>query len=211
VFAAGLTTLGLELAASRLLGSTFGTSNVVWANVIGLILVYLALGYYLGGRFADRHPHVTTFYRLVAWAAFVAGLIPLLAQPMLRWGAQVMVEVDTVVLFGSLAAMLALFSIPITMLGMVSPFAIRLVIQDTSMVGRAAGRIYAISTLGSILGTFLPVLVLIPALGTSLTFFALAGCLLVMALVGLTQVDWRGTLPLLWMPVALIVVTILVI
>src|SRR3990170_4433032 len=85
VFAAGMTTLAVELSASRLLGNVFGTSNLVWANIIGLILVYLTAGYFIGGRWADRSPHARTFYQLLAWAAFTAGLVPLVARPVLRF------------------------------------------------------------------------------------------------------------------------------
>src|SRR4030042_585134 len=85
-FAAGMTSLGIELAASRLLGNVFGTSNLVWANIIGLILVYLTAGYFLGGRWADRSPYARTFYRLVLWAAFTAGGHPLLGPPRPRGG-----------------------------------------------------------------------------------------------------------------------------
>src|SRR6266446_10983999 len=79
VFASGMTTLAIELSASRLLGSVFGTSNLVWANIIGLILIYLTAGYFIGGRIADRSPHPGTFYSLLAWAAFTACLVPLVA------------------------------------------------------------------------------------------------------------------------------------
>jgi hypothetical protein len=81
-FAAGMTSLGIELAASRLLGNIFGTSNLVWANIIGLILSACAAGY-SGWPLGDRSP-CHTFYRLVVWAAFTAGLIPIVAQPVLR-------------------------------------------------------------------------------------------------------------------------------
>src|SRR3972149_2657327 len=90
VFAGGMTTLAVELSASRLLGNVFGTSNIVWANIIGLILIYLTVGYFLGGRWADRSPHRHTFYRILAWGAFTAGLVPIAARPGLgRAGAAV--------------------------------------------------------------------------------------------------------------------------
>jgi predicted membrane-bound spermidine synthase len=208
VFMSGLTTLGLELSASRLLGTVFGTSNIVWANIIGLILIYLTAGYFLGGRIADRSPNAETFYRVIAWGAFTAGLIPIVARPVLRFAGAALLNVNAAVLVGSFVVVLILFSVPITLLGTVSPFAIRLAIEDTTSAGRVSGRMYAISTLGSIIGTFLPVLVLIPLIGTSLTFLLLAGLLLALALLGLAMVDRRKALMLAWMPVLLAMLAI---
>ncbi len=203
VFAGGLTTLGIELSASRLLGSVFGTSNIVWANIIGLILLYLTVGYFIGGRVADRHPNAVVFYRLVAWGAFTAGLVPLAARPTLMAAAAAVERIDAAVLLGSFGGTLILFAVPVTLLGMVSPFAIRLALEDASAAGQIAGRMYAISTMGSLLGTFLPVLVLIPSIGTRNTFLSLAGMLLAIGLAGLWMSDRRAALRLLWMPVAL--------
>lgn len=210
VFTSGLATLGIELSAARLLGTVFGTSNIVWANIIGLILLYLAAGYFLGGRLADRSPFPLTFYRVILWGAFTAGLIPILARPVLQVAARAVVRIDAAVLVGSFGVVLILFAVPITLLGTVSPFAIRLAIRETASAGRTAGRMYAISTIGSIIGTFLPVLLLIPAIGTNLSFMTLAGLLLAVALAGLAMVDWRKMLAFLWMPVVLIVLAIVV-
>jgi len=150
VFIAGLTTLGIELSASRLLGSVFGTSNIVWANIIGLILVYLTAGYFIGGRLADRYPHFITFYQILAWAAFTSGIVPIVARPVLLNAAYAVELLDTAVMVGSFLSILILFSVPITMLGIISPFAIRLSIEDTKDAGKVSGRVYAISTMGSI-------------------------------------------------------------
>jgi spermidine synthase len=198
VFVAGFTTLGLEMAASRLLGSVFGTTNLVWANIIGLILLYLTAGYFLGGRWADRSPHLTTFYRILAWGAFSAGLVPAVARPVLRFASEAVARLDAAVMAGSFLSVLVLFVVPITLLGCVSPFAIRLAIDDRQHAGRVSGRVYALSTLGSILGVFLPVLLLIPWLGTALTFLVLSMALLLVALIGLFRFDrqaaWRFSL-----------------
>src|SRR5258706_12822753 len=88
VFTAGMTSLAVELVGARLLGNVFGTSNLVWANIIGLILVYLTAGYFIGGRWADRSASPRTFYSLLLWAAFTASLVPVAAQPVLRFAAQ---------------------------------------------------------------------------------------------------------------------------
>lgn len=212
VFAGGLTTLGLEFAASRLLGSVFGTSNLVWASVIGLILIYLTAGYFLGGRWADRSPQPRTLYSLLAWGAFTAGLVPLVARPVLRLAAEAFDQLAVGVLFGSFAAVLILFSVPITLLGMISPFAIRLAISDPQQAGQVSGKIYAISTLGSFLGTFLPVLVTIPLIGTTATFFSFSLFLLLVALVGLWLAEGpRAAARLLWMLIVLALLAVFLI
>ena len=209
VFSAGMTTLALELSASRLLGSVFGTSNLVWASIIGLILIYLTLGYYLGGRWADRSPYRRTMYLVLAWGAFTSGLVPLLARLILPFAADAFDQLQVGILFGSFTAVLILFIVPITLLGTISPFAIRLSIKSPDHAGRVSGRIYAISTLGAFVGTFLPVLVFIPLLGTTFTFFAFSGYLLLVAIVGFGLAEgWREATKLLWMPITLIVLAI---
>lgn len=204
VFAAGMTTLALELTASRLLGSYFGTSNLVWASIIGLILIYLTVGYLLGGKWADRSPHSESMFRVLAWGAFLAGLIPLASRPVLRISADAFDVLNVGVLFGSFAAVLILFSVPVVLLGTISPFAIRLAITEPEHAGTVSGRVYAVSTLGSFTGTFLPVLVLIPLVGTTKTFLLFSAFLLGVALVGLWLYSgWKPVIKLVWMPVIL--------
>ncbi|MEP7290028.1 MAG: fused MFS/spermidine synthase [Chloroflexota bacterium] len=209
VFASGMTTLAVELSASRLLGNIFGTSNLVWANIIGLILIYLTLGYFIGGRLADRSPYYVTLYRLIAWGAFFSGLVPLIARPVLNIASQAVFGFQAGVAIGSFIAVLILFSVPVTLLGCVSPFAIRLALRDVTNAGQTAGRMYAISTLGSILGTFVPVFYLIPEAGTSRTFLYFAGLLIIVALVGLALHNRRAMWQLAWMPVLLLILALL--
>jgi spermidine synthase len=204
VFTSGLAGLAIEMAASRLLGSVFGSSNLVWAAIIGLILLYLTLGYFIGGKWADRSPHETTFYGILAWAGLANGLVPMISRPVLRLSANSFDALQMGVLFGSFVAVVVLFIIPVTLLGTASPFAIRLAIQDARKAGSVSGRIYAISTLGSFIGTFLPVLVLIPLIGTYRTFLVISGLLLVVAFIGLYRAaGWRMLLRYIWMPVVL--------
>ncbi len=204
VFSSGMTTLAVELAASRLLGNVFGTSNIVWASIIGLILIYLTAGYFIGGRWADRFPSFGTFFRIMLWGAFAAGIVPLVSRPVLRAAAAAFDQMQIGILFGSLAAVLVLFIIPITLLGTMSPFAIRLAITKPEEAGEISGRIYAISTLGSFIGTFLPVLLLIPLIGTTYTFIVFSVYLILVALLGLFIFDgWRSALKWIWMPLAL--------
>ncbi len=191
VFTAGFATLGVELSASRLLDPWFGNSLVVWASLIGLILLYLSLGYALGGTIADRSPRLTTLLRLAGLGALGIGLIPALARPVLLVASRGVVDLNAGLLAGSMAAMLILFSVPVTLLGCVSPFAVRLALQDVAGSGKVAGRLYAVSTAGSILGAFVPVLLLIPNIGTRRTFAVLAGCLLLVVVAGLLRVRRR--------------------
>lgn len=186
VFVAGACSLAVELSASRLLAPYFGTSLFVWANLIGLILLYLTIGYYLGGRLADRYPRPAVLYTLTITASFLIGLIPFISRPILLWSQSSFATYSIGVFYGSLVAVILLFAIPMILLGCVSPFAIRLRIEQLGKSGRTAGQLYAISTAGSILGTFLPVLWLIPSIGTYRTFFTFAVCLLLVSILALT-------------------------
>jgi spermidine synthase len=144
-------------------------------------------------------------YKILAWGAFTAGLVPLVSRPVLILAADAFDQLAVGVLLGSFLSVLILFIIPITLLGTISPFAIRLAITDPQEAGEVSGRIYAISTLGSFLGTFLPVLVLIPLIGTTMTFLAFSGFLLLVAIIGLWRASgWRAIVPWLWMPVVLV-------
>ncbi|MCD6401390.1 MAG: fused MFS/spermidine synthase [Anaerolineales bacterium] len=210
VFSSGMTTLAIEFSASRLLGSVFGTSNLVWASIIGLILIYLTLGYFLGGKIADKKPTFKMFYTLMAWGAFTAGIVPFVSRPILRLAASAFDDLQIGVLFGSFTSVMVLFIIPVTLLGTVSPFAIRLAIQDPKEAGRISGRIYAISTLGSFIGTFLPVLLMIPTIGTRNTFVVFSGYLVFVAIIGMfMSVGWRSGLTYLWMLVFLVLLGII--
>lgn len=203
VFVSGMVVLAVEVSASRLLGPVFGDSHLVWASIIGLMLLYLAAGYFIGGRWADASPHPRAFFWILAWGAFGSALAPLLARPVLHWAAGVVSVLQAGVTGGAFIAVLVLFAGPVTLLGCASPFAIRLALAEARGVGQVAGQIYAVSTLGSLLGSFLPVLWLIPTLGTTLNFLAFAGALWLVAVGGLWQVSRAEALRALWMPLVI--------
>ena len=210
VFSSGMTTLAIELAASRLLGTVFGTSNLVWASIIGLILIYLTVGYAVGGKMADKYPHHKYFYLIMLWGAFTAGVIPLVSRPVLRFAADAFDQLQLAVLFGSFFAVLVLFIVPIVLLGMMSPFAIRLAIKNPEEAGQVSGRIYAVSTLGSFIGTFLPVLIFIPLIGTTKTFLVFSFYLMLVALIGLgISEGWKLALKWAWIPILLLMLALL--
>jgi predicted membrane-bound spermidine synthase len=183
VFWSGMVTLGVELAASRLLAPFFGTSTLIWAVLIGMILIYLSIGNWLGGRWADRTPTLGTLIRIASMGAVFIGAIPMIAAPVLTLSVQGFAEYNGGLLGGSLIGVLILFTLPMILLGCVSPFAIRLTMEDVQSSGRLSGQLYALSTLGSFVGTFIPVLWLIPAYGTRWTFWLLALSLLVVLFV----------------------------
>jgi spermidine synthase len=212
VFFSGMTSLGVELTASRLLDPFFGNSIIIWAVLIGTVLLYLTVGYYIGGLWADRKPYPGVLYQITAWAAFLIGLVPFVARPILLWSVRGFAEYSAGILAGSLLGVVALFAVPITLLGCVSPFAVRLAMQDASVesAGKVAGRLYALSTVGSIVGTFLPVLVLIPTIGTRNTFFFFSFALLAISLVGLFWSLKARALPYLLMPAVLVLLIVLV-
>src|SRR5436853_904852 len=185
VIVAGACSLAVELSASRLLAPYFGTSLFVWANLIGLILLYLTVGYYGGGRLADRYPYPIMLYALTSIAALLISAIPLMARPILSWSLTAFATLSVGVFYGSLISVILLFAIPVILLGNVSPFAIRLLVGQIGKSGRTSGMLYAISTTGSIVGTFLPVLVLIPTIGTRYTFIVFAATLLSVSAIGL--------------------------
>lgn len=207
VFFAGVGTLGIEMVMPRLLAPFFGTSQPIWAVVIGMTLIYLATGYKLGGILADRWPDQRLLYRLIAWAGLLCGFIPLLARPILHASQQAFSGFAAGAFIASLVGVVLLFAAPVILLATVGPFAIRLqlnrVADGVEAAGRTAGSISALSTIGSIIGTFLPVLVLIPAIGTQRTIYLLAGFLLLLGLIGLR--DWRY----IWMPIVVLVLALI--
>jgi predicted membrane-bound spermidine synthase len=193
VFLAGIGTLGIEMIASRLLAPYFGTSQPIWAVVIGLTLIYLTIGYRLGGALADRRPDEKVLYQIITWAGFLTGFIPLLSDPILRFSQGTISALAVGSFLGALFGVLILFAAPVILMAMVSPFAIRLQLKKVengiAAAGRTAGSLSALSTVGSIVGTFLSVLYLIPTIGTARTTYLIAAFLIVVGVIGLR--DWR--------------------
>jgi MFS family permease len=183
VFAAGVATLGAEIAAQRLVAPAFGASTVVWANTIGVVLIALSAGYWVGGRLADRRPRLRALSLVALLGAALVALVPLLAIPLLAGTEDALGELS-----GSLVALLVLVAPPVLVLGAVSPWAIRLRVTGPAGAGDAAGRVYALSTAGGLVGTFASALALIPLVGTRWTFFA---CALLLALAALPGVCAR--------------------
>ena len=189
-----MSTLAVEFTTSRMLQTVYGTSNLVWANVIGLVLLFLTLGYFIGGRWADKRPFPATFYALVSATGFASVFFLLLTSVILKTAAAAMAAINVGALLSSFVGVLLTLAVPVTLLGCISPFAIRLAVQDVGEAGRVSGRIYAISTWGSLLGTYLPVLVTIPLAGSRVTAVLFGGLLFLVGLIGLWQANRQKAL-----------------
>ena len=177
--------MALEMAASRLLLPYYGDSHLIWANLIGLILAALTVGYYVGGILADRRPSVRALVLLLAASGAWVLVLPVVSRPLLSalQGALPVSQVGFIV--SSLIGVLLLFAPPSFLLGCVSPFVIRLSLPDIASAGTVAGSVYAVSTVGSIIGTFGSALWLMPSYGLRATFAVIAVVLLATAGLGL--------------------------
>jgi spermidine synthase len=191
VFVGGVSSIGVEIAAARLVAPYFGNSTLIWATLIGLTLTYLSIGYYLGGKLADRYPSERLLYGIFAGAAFGVAIIPIVSRPILNASLDAFADLNVGAFYGTLLGVVFLFLVPITLLGCVSPLALRLRLRGVSEAGGIAGSLYALSTMGSIAGSFLPVIVLIPYFGTKETFYIFAASLAAVSLIGLLSIRAR--------------------
>lgn len=185
VFVSGAVVMALELVASRILAPVFGNSIFVWGALIGVVMGALALGYYVGGRMADRRPSYGTFTLILISAGVLVMLIPL-SSPFILEVAYLSGAGDR---YGPVLASLLLLAAPTTLLGMVSPYSVRLSAESILNVGGISGSLYSISTAGSLFGTFFTVFVLIPSFGVRQIVFSLGVVLIAVAVVGMTWLE----------------------
>ncbi len=186
-FVVGSASLGAEIAAARLLAPYFGASTIIWANTIATVLVALSAGYALGGRLADRWPHLRGLCAVVLIAGLLLAVVPFVADPFLRLSVRALGGLSVGGFLGSLAAVLVLVAVPVMLLGTVAPYTNRLALERVAEAGTVTGRLYAISTAGSLVGTFAAALLLIPVIGTHRTFLVFALALSLVALPGLRR------------------------
>ncbi|MBW3536132.1 MAG: fused MFS/spermidine synthase, partial [Gemmatimonadetes bacterium] len=187
VFVVGTGSLGAEITVARLMAPYFGDSTLVWANIIGVVLLALSLGYWLGGRLADRNPTSQGMYTLVLVAAVLLAAIPFVADPILGVAVGALDSVEAGAFAGSLLGVLALVAVPVMLLGAIAPYAVRLGVERVEESGGVAGRLYALSTVGSLAGNFLASLALIPFVGTTRAFLFFAFIIAVIGVWGLAR------------------------
>ena len=188
IFVVGTASLGAEIAAARLMAPFFGASTIVWANTIGVVLVALSIGYWIGGRLGDRYPFMRGLSLLVMGAAVLLAIVPFIAKPFFDVSVAALDEISAGAFAGSLVGVLFLIAIPVVMLGAASPYAIRIAVPDVEHSGRVSGRVYAVSTAGSLVGTWLSALLFIPLLGTQRTFLVFA---LIVGIAAAAGLGWR--------------------
>jgi predicted membrane-bound spermidine synthase len=186
VFMGGVVGLGIELAAERLLAPAFGTTLDLWSIIIGLTFTALSAGYELGGRIIDRRPT----HRVLSVCLLIAGgwslLISLLGRTIVDAIQELTFDFGGLRL-GIFLSVLLLITVPPFVIGIITPASIRLVVPRVGAAGSSAGTIYALGTIGSLLGTFLPVIVLIPRIGVRYTFLSMAIVGLASGALGLTS------------------------
>lgn len=184
-FFAGMSVMAVELGASRLLAPYFSSSQIVWTIIIGTIMIAMALGNIYGGRTADKNPDPDRLYGRILLAAIWTALIPVLEKYIILGISGVMIfSVNSnYLVWAAFAACMLIFVFPLFLLGTVTPSLVKYTVDDLEDSGKIVGMLNASNTIGSIIGTFVPTFVTIPAVGTSVTFFLFAGILLLLSLI----------------------------
>jgi len=185
VFVSGAVVMALELVGSRILAPVFGDSIFVWGALIGVVMAALSLGYYVGGRMADRNPSYGVFSMILISAGVLILLIPL-SSPFIL---EVTYLSGAGERYGPILASLLLLAAPTTLLGMVSPYSVRISAESISTLGGISGSLTSISTAGSLFGTFFTVFVLIPSFGVRQIVFSLGVVIIAVAIVGMTLLE----------------------
>ena len=183
-FFAGMSVMAVELGASRLLAPYFSSSQIVWTIIIGTIMTAMALGNIYGGKSADKNPDPDKLYgRILVAAVWIAAIPALGKYIILGISALVIFTVSTsFLIWAAFAACMIIFVFPLFLLGTVTPSLAKYTVESLDDSGRTVGTLGAFNTIGSIIGTFVPTFISIPAVGTSVTFLIFATILLALGL-----------------------------
>ena len=185
VFLSGAIGMGLELIAARVLSPYVGSSNVVWTSIIGIILASMSIGYWIGGKKADKDADIDKLSNILLLAAIFTGAIPLLETAIVKLFAGI---IQNLIIAAILCAIIV-FSIPSFILAMISPFAVKIKSKEDNEIGSLSGRISSLSTIGSILGTFLMGFVLIPNIGVTNINIGVTIILVLMSFIAREKID----------------------
>ena len=178
-FFSGMSVMAVELGASRLMAPYFSSSQIVWTVIIGVIMIAMALGNVWGGRLADKNPSPDKLYGRLLLASVWIALIPFLGRYLIGGLSLVLAIFVTknFLVWAALFACLAVFAFPCVLLGTVTPSLVKYTVSSLDDNGKTVGELGALNTIGSIIGTFLPTFVTIPAVGTAVTFLIFSGVL----------------------------------
>ena len=184
-FFAGMSVMAVELGASRLLAPYFSSSQIVWTIIIGTIMIAMALGNIYGGKKADQNPDPDRLYARMILAALWIAAIPVVGKYIILGISALLIFTvsSKFLIWAAFSACMVIFVFPLFLLGTVTPSLVKYTVDSLSDNGRTVGMLNAFNTIGSILGTFLPTFVTIPAVGTSMTFLIFAGILLALAFI----------------------------
>ena len=184
-FFAGMSLMAVELGASRLMAPYFSSSQIVWTIIIGTIMIAMALGNIYGGKAADKDPNPDRLYRRVIIASIWIAAIPVVGKyVILGISALLIFTVDSnFLIIAAFAACMVIFVFPLFLLGTVTPSLVKYTVDDLDDSGKTVGYLNASNTIGSIIGTFVPTFISIPAVGTAITFLIFSGILLALAVV----------------------------
>jgi len=183
-FFSGMSVMAVELGASRLLAPYFSSSQIVWTIIIGTIMIAMALGNIYGGKSADKNPDPDKLYARILVAAVWIAAIPFFGKfVILGISALLVVTVNTnFLIWAAFITCMVVFVFPLFLLGTVTPSLVKYTVDSLDDSGKTVGTLGAFNTIGSIIGTFIPTFVSIPAVGTAATFLIFAGILLVLGL-----------------------------
>ncbi|MGN0311809.1 MAG: spermidine synthase [Lachnospiraceae bacterium] len=184
-FFAGMSVMAVELGASRLLAPYFSSSQIVWTIIIGTIMIAMALGNLYGGKMADKNPDPDKLYTRILIAAIWIAAIPVVGKYIIVGISALLiftVNSNFLVIAGFVACMV-IFVFPLFLLGTVTPSLVKFSVDSLDDSGSVVGKLNASNTIGSIIGTFVPTFISIPAVGTSITFLIFAGILLLLSVV----------------------------
>lgn len=183
-FFSGMSVMAVEIGASRLIAPYFSASQIVWTIIIGVIMIALALGNVWGGRLADRDPDPARLYRRLIFAALWIAAIPVLGKYVIALVSGLLIVTIEANLLAAAAFLscVSIFVVPLLLLGTVTPSLVKYATESLDESGRVVGNLGAFNTAGSIIGTFLPTFVTIPAAGTAATFLIFASVLLALGL-----------------------------
>lgn len=184
-FFAGMSVMAVELGASRLLAPYFSSSQIVWTIIIGTIMIAMALGNIYGGRMADKNPNPDRLYGRIIIAAIWIAAIPVAGKYVILGVSALLIFTvnSNFLVWAAFLACMIIFVFPLFLLGTVTPSLVKYTVSSLDDSGKVVGTLGAANTIGSILGTFLPTFVTIPAVGTSVTFLIFSGILLLLAVV----------------------------